>query len=62
MYPSRRTHWNKIGWGQEFIIEDDNPDGQKLRLDGYLNEIQPPNKADARIKRIAVKLKLKAKD
>jgi hypothetical protein len=62
MYPYRRTHWNKIAWGREFTIETESNQGDKVRSDAFMEEIQPEDKPDTRIKRLRTKLRLPAYD
>jgi hypothetical protein len=62
MRPFRRTHWNKIAWEREFIINDEGPYGRKLKTDISLEEIQPENKPNARIKAVTVKILLTKED
>jgi hypothetical protein len=57
-----RTHWNKIAWEKDFTIRDEGPYGTKLRTDVILEEIQPKNKPDARIKTITIKLLMNNED
>jgi hypothetical protein len=62
MRPYIRTHWNKIAWGRDFTIETESDQGQKVRSDVFLDELQPRDRPDGRIKRVTVKLRFQTYD
>jgi hypothetical protein len=62
MHAYRRTHWNKIAWGRDFTIETESEQGQRERSDVFLDELQPRDRPDGRIKRVTVKLRFQAYD